>query len=182
MCGRPCSLSLLGVLLISHCLGSPWNSIECPRWNGKLDIFYKEQNPTGRLDKFFPCHGVTGCPSQAGQTLCLEWSSSPVAVHIISKTYRVPQFLVELDILWILECPSLLWLVRFYWMPRAGMVSCTYSIRCRTLRTSGQILYLSWSSQAGQTLLLQCHSSEVGGYILLRTCRVPQPLLELNIL
>ena len=64
------------------------------------------------------CYGTTGCPSKAGQTLRLECPSNQVIEYILPITYRVPQSLVELDILQFLECPSLQWLDRFYSMPR----------------------------------------------------------------
>ena len=76
------------------------------------------------------CHGVAGCPSKAGQTLRLQCPSSEVAGYILLRTSRVPQPLVELDILQIVECPSLQGLDILFIAP-ARMVSWTHSIRCR---------------------------------------------------
>ena len=68
-----------------------------------LDIFYKVLNFPIHLETFRTFYGATGCPSQAGQTLHIEYPSSKVAGRILPITYRVPQSLVDLDILeWLL--------------------------------------------------------------------------------
>ena len=91
---------------------------------------YKVQNAPGRLDIFWTCHGVAGCPSKAGQTLSLQCPSSEVAGYILLRISRVPQPLVELDILQIVECPIFQGLDILFIAP-ARMVSWTHSIRCR---------------------------------------------------
>ena len=64
--------------------------VDCPSYNGKLDIFYILQNAPGPLDIFCSCHGAAEYPSKTEQTLRLECPNSHVAGHILPITYRVP--------------------------------------------------------------------------------------------